>query len=106
MPAANVTLVAALTRAEPVAASTELRRVELSDVPLLGQLYFASYPTGVVGDDVEAATADIAACFDGEYGALNRAASLAAVSHDQLVGAVLVVDDPPWEDTPQGPFIV
>ncbi len=68
-----LTLVASVSDAEPeVPAGLEVRECRAADVPELGQLYLRSYPPGVAGADLVAATADIAAAFAGEYGELAR----------------------------------
>ena len=106
MTVSNLTLVAATRVVENVVGVADVRCLVESDLDELGRLYFDSYPPGVVGADVAEATGDIASCFEGEYGDLNRGASLVAVDVGRLVGAVLVVEDAPWEDTPAGPFII
>jgi len=103
---ANITLVAAVRIFDEVDAPVDVRPVEDGDLEALGRLYFESYPTGVAGNDAVEATRDIAACFAGEYGVLDRDASLLATEDGRIVGVVLVVHDAPWDDTPTGPFII
>ena len=83
-----------------------VRPMTRADVGAVGRLYFAAYPPGVAGETVEEATADVAASLAGEYGSFRRDASLVAEIGDELAAAVVVVDDPPWDDVPPGPFVI
>lgn len=77
-----------------------------SDSDAVGRLYFAAYPPGVAGDTVDEAIADVRAAIAGEYGVMRVDASLVASDGVTLIGAVQVVDDPPWDDVPPGPFVI
>src|SRR5690606_29068311 len=55
---------------------------------------------------VEEAEAGIAASFDGAYGELWLDASPCAVIGGQLVAAAMTVRRTPWDDVPDGPFVI
>lgn len=84
----------------------EFRTPRRSDISRLGALYFSSYEPGVPGADLEEATADIAAVYDGLYGVFWPDASAVAIADETIVGSLLTVEEAPWDDTPPGPFIV
>lgn len=83
-----------------------LRQPDRSDIPALGMLYFAAYEPGLVGADVDEATDDIVASYNGDYGEFWGDASAVAGVSDELVGALLTVKQAPWADTPRVPFII
>ena len=83
-----------------------LRSPAPEDIVALGRLYFAAYEPGVASPTEAEAIEDIRVSFAGEYGDLNLDASRLAVAGDELIGAVLVVDQAPWPGTPDGPFII
>ncbi len=71
----------------------------------IGLLYFRSYPDGEVGT-CEEAVADVEATSAGEYGAWIPDACLVAEEGGEPVGAILVTDNPPWDDVEDLTFIV
>jgi ribosomal protein S18 acetylase RimI-like enzyme len=71
----------------------------------LADLYFAAYSRDIVQDHA-AAVDEIEETFRGEYGQLDLMASPVLVSLDVIAGAVLTVEEAPWQDTPPGPFII
>ena len=71
----------------------------------IGRLYFRSYPDGEVGT-CEEAVADVEATSAGEYGAWVPDACLVAEEGGEPVGAILVTDNPPWDDVEGLTFIV
>ena len=78
-----------------------------ADDAALSSLYFESYDPGVAWGSLQEAAVDIAATCAGEYGLLLTAASLLAFTPDgALAAAVLIVERPPWEDTPDCPFVI
>jgi N-alpha-acetyltransferase 10/11 len=95
-----------LQTASPLPADVVLRTPTRADTTDLGRLYFESYEPGIAAATEVEAIEDIAATFDGAYGTLSANWSWLAVSGEQLVGALLVVDRAPWPDTPDCPFII
>jgi ribosomal protein S18 acetylase RimI-like enzyme len=78
----------------------------VADSVKLAQLYFDAYEPGAAADTEQDALNDIALTFEGGYGVLDPSLSQLAWSDDDLVGALLVVERPPWPDTPDCPFII
>jgi N-alpha-acetyltransferase 10/11 len=104
-----VTLIS--TRPTPVAVPDlprgySMRLLESSDVAEMGRLYFESYPPTMARDSLAAATADIVASFQGDYGELWLEASPIVTHGPGLVAAVMTVRRGPWEDTPGCPFVI
>lgn len=83
-----------------------LRAAEQSDVPVLGSLYFQAYEAGLAGADVVQATSDIQDSFDGAYGPLWAEASPVAELGGAMIGALLTVERPPWDDVADHPFVI
>ena len=96
---------AGVSSADPVSGIT-FRRPARSDVAGIGRLYFSAYEPGLVGETVEEAIADMEASWDEEYGALWEEGSLVAEQGAKIVGALLTVTEAPWDQTPEGPFII
>jgi GNAT superfamily N-acetyltransferase len=90
----------------PVPRGVVLRSPTPADVGALGRLYFAAYDRGGASLTEAEAIEDIRLSFAGEYGPLNLGISRLALARDELAGAVLVVDQAPWPDTPDGPYII
>lgn len=105
-----LTLIAAVDGIAPSAvqppAEYEVRPCQPSDAEVLGRLYFEAHEPGVACETLEEAVADIRASFDGAYGPLWPAASLAVDCGGKLVAAVFTVRRVPWDDTPDCPFII
>ncbi|WP_237209303.1 GNAT family N-acetyltransferase [Rothia nasimurium] len=74
-------------------------------MPVLTQLYFDSYPQGTV-EDVAEAEADISAALRGDYGTFLPQANLVYVVDGQILGCVMTVDSPPWDDVSDLFFII
>ncbi|WP_237201056.1 GNAT family N-acetyltransferase [Rothia nasimurium] len=74
-------------------------------MPVLAQLYFDSYPQGTV-EDVAEAEADVAAALRGEYGTFLPQANLVYEVDGRIVGCVMTVDSPPWDDVSDMLFII
>lgn len=83
-----------------------IRSVEQKDTEEVGRLYFASYPAGLVGANVDDAIQEIEQTFAGAYGDLWTEASPVAVVRDEVVAALLTVRQAPWDETPEGPFLI
>ncbi|PFG20242.1 GNAT family N-acetyltransferase [Serinibacter salmoneus] len=87
-------------------AGAHLRPLSLSALRDVSSVYHQTY-LGTPHEMTEAeAHDDITRTWAGEYGHLLTAASLGVWVGDELVGAILTVQDPPWDDVPPGPFIL
>jgi hypothetical protein len=76
-------------------ADVVLRSPTLEDIVALGRLYFPAYEPGVAWPSLAEAIKDIRISFAGEYGDLSLEASRLALAADELIGAILVVDQAP-----------
>lgn len=83
-----------------------IREPTPSDIPEIGAVYFTAYEEGLAGENIEEATADIAASYDGEYGEFWMEGSAVAEVDGEIVGVLLAVRQAPWDQTPRGPFII
>ncbi|MFP3883749.1 MAG: GNAT family N-acetyltransferase [Actinomycetota bacterium] len=83
-----------------------VRTPSRSDIRGIGQLYFTAYEPGLVGESVEEAIADIEASWNGDYGEFWKEGSVVAEQEGRIVGALLTVRQAPWDQTPDGPFII
>jgi GNAT superfamily N-acetyltransferase len=88
-----------------VPAGVTLRPVDEPDLADVGRAYWRTYLRTPDEMTPEEAAADVLAAWRGEYGRWLTAGCLAARVGDEVVGAVLTVEDPPWPDVPRGPFI-
>ena len=84
----------------------KLRQSYPSDLGDLGRLYYESYPPGAAADSLADATADVVAAFGGDYGEFWFEASLLVVRRRHPVAAIMTVRRAPWEDVPDGPFVI
>jgi N-alpha-acetyltransferase 10/11 len=84
----------------------QMRTPTQSDIPEIGRLYFTAYEPGLVGETVEEAIADIEASWNGDYGEFWEEGSVVAELGGKIVGALLTVKQAPWDQTPDGPFII
>lgn len=84
----------------------ELRTPARSDIQGIGRLYFVAYEPGLVGETVEEAIADIEASWNGDYGEFWEEGSVIAEKDGRIVGALLTVKQAPWDQTPDGTFII
>ena len=105
----GVTDLSGLSRTEPPERPEGvcIRRVsqDRESIERIGRLYFRSYPDGVAGT-CEEAVADVEATSAGDYGTWVPEACLVAEEGGEPVGAILVTDNPPWDDVEGLTFII
>ena len=92
--------------AVPPLAGFDVRPCGPSDLHQLGGLYFEAYDPGIACDTLDEAIADIEASFQGDYGEFWYQASPVIEANGRIVSAVMTVRQAPWDDTPDGPFII
>ncbi|MFC0672834.1 GNAT family N-acetyltransferase [Brachybacterium hainanense] len=83
-----------------------LHRTTSADHETLAELYARSYPPEIGAADVEAARAEIAATFAGEYGEPLPGACLLARRDGHPAGAVLTTTRSLWDPHLAGPFVI
>lgn len=88
-------------------AGVTLHTIDERDLGDVGRAYWRTYLDTPHQMSLTEATDDVLAAWNGEYGRWLREGSLLAriVDHDDLAGAILTVEDPPWPDVPRGPFV-
>ena len=105
----GVTDLSGLSRTEPPERPEGvcIRRVsqDRESIERIGRLYFRSYPDGEAGTREEA-VADVEATSAGDYGTWVPEACLVAEEGGEPVGAILVTDNPPWDDVEGLTFII
>ena len=105
----GVTDLSGLSRTEPPERleGVCIRRIsqDRESIERIGRLYFRSYPDGEAGT-CEEAVADVEATSVGDYGTWVPEACLVAEEGGEPVGAILVTDNPPWDDVEGLTFII
>ncbi|MDO5060464.1 MAG: N-acetyltransferase [Actinomycetaceae bacterium] len=82
-----------------------LRPLLETDSDALAQLYVDAYGSDVFAS-LEAAQREIYETFQSDYGKLIPAATLVATQADELIGCILTVSSPPWEDVSHLVFVI
>ena len=75
-------------------------------IAAIGRAYWESYGGEAADSTLDEAVEDVRRAFHGAYGRFRADASLAALAGDAVVGAVLTVQDAPWDDVPPGPYVI
>lgn len=83
-----------------------LRASTPADLEAIGGLYFDSYPPGVACATLDEAIDDVRLSFEGGYGEYWHGASPVLERAEEVVGAVMTVRRPIWEDVADRPFII
>ena len=83
-----------------------LRPLTPADRTDVADIYYRTYLGSPHEMTAEEAREEIARTWSGEYGDLMPEACLGATIDNSFVGAILTVQDPPWDDVPAGPFIL
>lgn len=91
---------------EAVVPAAGVRHMQPTDLRPVAELYFAAYEPGEACSSLEEALADTQASFDGKYGEFWWDGSFVHESQGRVAAAVMTVRRAPWDDTPDGPFII
>lgn len=86
-------------------AEVTLRPIGEGDLVDVGRTYWCTYLDTPDQMSPSEATEDVLAAWHGHYGRWLSAGCLLARVDDDLAGAIITVEDPPWDDVPPGPFI-
>lgn len=84
----------------------EIRPLRLNDLDELTRLYFRSYPPGVAAESFDDAYDEMEMSFAGAFGKKAPGGFLGAEHDGRLIGVIMTVLDPPWNDVPDGPFVI
>ncbi len=104
---ARITLHADLEQLERPgqAADLELATLTMYDVPALGSLKLVAYGEPLTFESLLESSDEMRMSFDGAFGTPRDDSFIGAWYGGVLVGAVMAVLDPPWDDAPRGPFV-
>lgn len=89
----------------PLADGCALRSMNESDIAELAALYFKVYPRSVV-EEIAISVEEMRMTFAGDFGILLPDLSPVVTIEGNIVSAIMSVQDPPWEHTPEGLFII
>jgi GNAT superfamily N-acetyltransferase len=89
----------------PSVPGVTIRPVADAEIDAVGHAYQQTYRGTPDAMTLDEAIADVRAARAGEYGHWLPEACLGAWRADLLLGAVITVLDPPWDDVPPGPFV-
>ena len=98
----------------PVDALTDVDRpdgVEIAtltryDIPTMAVLTLDAYGDETSAENVLEASEHLRMAFDGAFGPATDDSFVGAWDGGALVGAILVVRESPWDDAPDGPFVI
>ncbi len=104
---ARITLQADLGQLEPPAAASnlELATLTMYDVPAIASLKLVAYGEPLTFESLLESSDEMRMAFEGAFGTPRDDSFVGAWLDGQLVGAVMAVLDPPWDDVPRGPFV-
>ncbi len=86
-------------------AGIELATLTRYDIPALAALYLVAYDSPEIAENLFEAIDEMRMSFDGAFGEVLDNSFVGAWLNGELVGAILVTVDPPWDDV-DGPFII
>lgn len=75
------------------------------DIPALAMLQLVAYDQPETAQSLLDTSDQMRMAFDGAFGTPRDDSFVGAWCEGELVGAVLVVLDSPWDDAPRGPFV-
>ncbi|WP_350257682.1 GNAT family N-acetyltransferase [Scrofimicrobium sp. R131] len=104
---ARITLQADLQRLEAPRRPGELELATLTmyDVPAMASLKLVAYDEPLTFESLLESSDEMRMAFEGAFGTPRDDSFIGAWLGGQLVGAVMAVLDPPWDDAPRGPFV-
>ncbi|MDO5719418.1 MAG: GNAT family N-acetyltransferase [Actinomycetaceae bacterium] len=86
-------------------AGIELATLTRYDIPALASLYLVAYDSEEIAENLFDAVEEMRLAFNGEFGKHLDNSFVGAWVDGELVGAVLVTINPPWDEV-DGPFII
>lgn len=104
---ARITLQADLEKLETPQPETsmELATLTMYDVPAMGSLKLVAYGEPLTFEALLDSSDEMRMAFDGAFGTPRDDSFVGAWVGGMLVGAIMAVLDPPWDDVPRGPFV-
>lgn len=83
----------------------ELATLTMYDVPAMASLKLVAYDEPLTFESLLESSDEMRMAFEGAFGTPRDDSFIGAWLGGQLVGAVMAVLDPPWDDAPRGPFV-
>lgn len=83
----------------------ELATLTMYDVPAMASLKLVAYDEPLTFESLLESSDEMRMAFEGAFGTPRDDSFIGAWLGGQLVGAVMAVLDPPWDDVPRGPFV-
>ena len=84
----------------------EIATLTTFDIPALAVLTLEAYGDDVTPEALLETSEELRLTFEGAFGATTEDSFIGAWDGGTLVGAILVVRESPWDDAPDGPFVV
>lgn len=84
----------------------EIATLTRYDIPMLAVLTLDAYGDETAPEALLQASEELRMTFDGAFGPTTDDSFVGAWDGGTLVGAILVVRESPWDDAPDGPFVV
>ena len=84
----------------------EIATLTTFDIPALAVLTLEAYDDDVTPEALMETSEELRLTFEGAFGATTEDSFIGAWDGGTLVGAILVVRESPWDDAPDGPFVV
>lgn len=89
----------------PHQANLELATLTVYDVPAMAVLQLLAYDEPLTGTAMLQTSEQFRMAFDGAFGTPRDDSFIGAWFKGELIGLIMAVLDPPWDDAPRGPFI-
>lgn len=86
-------------------ADLELATLTVYDVPAMAVLQLLAYQQPLTGTAMLETSEQLRMAFDGAFGTPRDDSFIGAWFNGELIGVIMAVLDPPWDDAPRGPFI-
>jgi GNAT superfamily N-acetyltransferase len=84
----------------------EIATLTTFDIPALAVLALEAYDDAVTPEALLETSEELRLTFEGAFGDTTEDSFVGAWDGGTLVGAILVVRESPWDDAPNGPFVV
>ncbi len=87
-------------------AGVEIATLTRYDIPMLAVLTLDAYGEETTPEAFLETSEELRMTFEGAFGTTTDDSFVGAWDGGTLVGAILVVRESPWDDAPEGPFVV
>ncbi len=87
-------------------AGVEIATLTRYDIPTLAVLTLDAYGFDTTCEALLQTSEELRMTFEGAFGATTHDSFVGAWDGGSLVGAILVIRESPWDDVPDGPFVI